>query len=191
MKRVLALLCLVWLWPHDPAAAQVYQLGNDGTLGVREGGGAVIWHDARIRKSAPPHIVPAAHAPVRAPTALLASAKRYHLDPVLLDALVRQESGWHLNAHSPKGAFGLTQLMPATALALGVDAHDPQANLDGGAHYLRLLLDHYGGDVARALAAYNAGYARVDHVGGVPAIAETQHYVRAILASWQTAAPRP
>ena len=72
--------------------------------------------------------------------------------------------------------------MPATALALRVDAHDPIANLDAGAHYLRLLLDHFGGDVVKALAAYNAGVARVERAGGIPPIHETQNYVTAILA---------
>ena len=110
------------------------------------------------------------------------AAVRYGLPPPLLAALVWQESHGRADAISPKGAVGLAQLMPATALALGVDAHDAEANLNGGAHYLRLLIDHYGGDLSRALAAYNAGYPRVDRAGGVPAIRETRNYVNAILA---------
>jgi soluble lytic murein transglycosylase-like protein len=78
--------------------------------------------------------------------------------------------------------MGLTQLMPATARALGVDPRDPVANLEGGARYLRLMLDRFGGDVVKALAAYNAGPERVERAGGVPAIRETREYVAAIMA---------
>ena len=109
-------------------------------------------------------------------------AARYSLSPALLEALVWQESRWHHDAVSPKGALGLTQLMPATARALGVDPRDPVANLDGGARYLRVLLDRFDGDVVKALAAYNAGPDRVERAGGIPAIRETQFYVAAIMA---------
>ena len=110
------------------------------------------------------------------------TAARYSLSPALLEALVWQESRWHNEAVSPKGAMGLTQLMPATAQALGVDPRDPVANLEGGARYLRLMLDRFGGDVVKALAAYNAGPERVERAGGVPAIRETRAYVAAIMA---------
>lgn len=109
------------------------------------------------------------------------AAARYHLSPDLLAALVWQESRWHPNAKSAKGAVGLAQLMPATARQLAVDPHDPDANLTGGARYLRQLLDRFDGDVERALAAYNAGPGRVDRAGGVPAIAETRSYVSTII----------
>ena len=72
--------------------------------------------------------------------------------------------------------------MPATARAMGVDPRDPAANLDGGARYLRIQLDTFGGDVEQALAAYNAGPGRVRAAGGVPRIAETKAYVAAIMA---------
>lgn len=93
-----------------------------------------------------------------------------------------QESRWREGAVSPVGARGLAQLMPGTARMLGVDAGDPAANLEGGARYLRAQLDTFGGDVEKALAAYNAGPGRVARAGGVPAIRETQDYVAAILA---------
>jgi len=76
----------------------------------------------------------------------------------------------------------LAQLMPATARQLGVDPQDPFASLEGGARYLRMQLDQFDGDVERALAAYNAGPARVQRAGGVPAIRETQMYVASIMA---------
>ncbi len=72
--------------------------------------------------------------------------------------------------------------MPGTARALGVDADDPRANLEGGARYLRMQLDAFDGDLEKALAAYNAGPARVIDAGGIPNIRETRNYVAAILA---------
>lgn len=107
---------------------------------------------------------------------------RYDVSAALLEALVWQESRWREGAVSPVGARGLAQLMPGTARMLGVDAGDPAANLEGGARYLRAQLDTFGGDVEKALAAYNAGPGRVARAGGVPAIRETQDYVAAILA---------
>ncbi len=85
-------------------------------------------------------------------------------------------------ARSGAGALGLTQLMPATARGLGVtDATDPRQALDGGAKYLRQQLDRFGGDVAKALAAYNAGPGAVQKFGGVPPFAETQQYVTKVM----------
>ena len=77
--------------------------------------------------------------------------------------------------------MGLAQLMPATARDLGVNPADPISNLNGGARYLRYLLDQFDGNVEKALAAYNAGPGRVRSAGGIPAIAETQNYVTSIV----------
>jgi len=83
---------------------------------------------------------------------------------------------------SKKGALGLMQLMPATVVGLNVeDPFDPKENVDAGARFLKQLLQRYGGDVALALGAYNAGPARVDAAGDVPAIPETMDYVNDIL----------
>ncbi len=109
-------------------------------------------------------------------------AEKYDISPALLEAVVWQESRWRTNALSPAGARGLAQLMPGTARQLGVNPDDPSANLEGGARYLRTQLDAFGGDLEKALAAYNAGPARVVRSGGVPAITETRLYVAAILA---------
>lgn len=106
---------------------------------------------------------------------------RFDLSPSLIEALVWQESRWRPNAVSPVGARGLAQLMPGTARYLGVDADDPYANLEGGARYLREQLDRFGGDLEKALAAYNAGPGRVERAGGIPRIRETQHYVASIM----------
>jgi soluble lytic murein transglycosylase-like protein len=108
-------------------------------------------------------------------------AVRYDLSPSLLEALVWQESRWNPRAVSPVGAKGLAQLMPGTARDMGVNPDDPLANLEGGARYLRLMLNMFGGDLEKALAAYNAGPARVAKANGIPRIRETQNYVSAIM----------
>jgi hypothetical protein len=102
------------------------------------------------------------------------------VDPNLFLRLVQQESGFNPNARSPVGAQGLAQLMPVTARELGVDPSDPMQNLAGGAKYFRQQMDRFQ-DPALALAAYNAGPSRVAKAGGIPNIAETQNYVRAIM----------
>lgn len=105
------------------------------------------------------------------------------VDPALYVQLVQQESRFNPNARSPVGARGLSQLMPDTARALGVNPDDPVQNLKGGARYFRQQLDRFGGDVTKALAAYNAGPGAVDQYGGVPPYKETQAYVDTILSS--------
>jgi soluble lytic murein transglycosylase-like protein len=110
-----------------------------------------------------------------------ASAAKYGVDPALLRGLIRAESNFNPSAGSSAGAQGLTQLMPGTAASLGVkDLHDPAQSIDGGAHYLRMQLDRFGGDVSKALAAYNAGPGAVQRFGGVPPYAETQAYVKRV-----------
>ena len=109
-------------------------------------------------------------------------AAKYDLSPALLEAVVWQESRWHAGARSHAGARGLAQLMPGTARQMGVNIDDPDSNLEGGARYLRMQLDAFGGDLEKALAAYNAGPARVRKAGGIPPIRETQAYVSAILS---------
>jgi hypothetical protein len=114
------------------------------------------------------------------------AAGRHAVPPELLRAVIRQESGGYPCAVSPVGAVGLMQLMPQTAEHLRVrDPADPRQSVDGGARYLRELLDRYGGDVERALGAYNAGPGAVDRHGGVPPYAETQGYVTNIM-NWLT-----
>jgi hypothetical protein len=119
--------------------------------------------------------------------ALVAEAARRHgLDPALVLAVVSVESGFRPDAVSPKGARGLMQLMPATAASLGVaDPLDPTANVDGGARHLRGLVARYGGDLQKALAAYNAGEGAVDQHGGVPPYSETRSYVSKVLGRYR------
>jgi soluble lytic murein transglycosylase-like protein len=109
----------------------------------------------------------------------------YHLDPDLVNSVIRAESGFNVRAVSPKGAQGLMQLMPHTASELGVqNVFDPQANVEGGTRYLRELLERYNFDLVKALAAYNAGPHRVEQFGGVPPYYETKAYVARIVRDY-------
>ncbi len=111
------------------------------------------------------------------------AAAAYGLAPELLSAVVQAESGGNPEAVSPAGAQGLMQLMPGTAAGLGVsNPFDPEQNVMGGAQYLRMQLDRFGGDTRKALAAYNAGPAAVQRYQGVPPFAETQAYVNRVLS---------
>jgi soluble lytic murein transglycosylase-like protein len=117
---------------------------------------------------------------------IFAAAERHQVNPELVAALVRAESAFDPRAVSHKGAGGLMQLMPATARRFGLseaERFDPERNLEAGTRYLRWLLDRFEGDVARALAAYNAGEGTVDRYGGVPPYRETRTYIRRIYST--------
>ena len=174
------------------AHAAVYEIDDHGGVHVRGAGGDVqtigVPSGNAASDASIPKVPDAAITPVNAPDVperwrplLTSVAARYRLSPDLLAALVWQESRWQPVARSPKGAVGLAQLMPGTARALAVDPNDPAANLEGGARYLRQMLDLFDGDIDRALAAYNAGPGRVIRAAGLPHIAETEAYVSAIM----------
>lgn len=182
------------VWMAVPARADVMEIGGDGAswiasaqavaspVGSSADGLIELSADYRVPMQA---IADSTRHAAAVPDAYAAKvrelARRFDLSPALIEALVWQESRWRANAISPVGARGLAQLMPATARELGVDAGDPFANLEGGARYLRAQLDRFGGDLEKALAAYNAGPARVERAGGVPDIRETKTYVAAIM----------
>jgi hypothetical protein len=112
-------------------------------------------------------------------------ANRYGVDASLVRAVMRYESGFNLHAVSPKGAQGLMQLMPGTASLMGVNnPFDAEQNIAGGVGYLRHCLDCFGHNVSMAVAAYNAGPGRVAKSRGVPAIPETQAFVKNVMGAY-------
>ena len=117
--------------------------------------------------------------------AISSLGQKYNLDPLLIHAVINQESGYQPKVVSKSGAMGMMQLMPATAKGLGVtNPYDPLQNMEGGIKYLKLQLERFGGNVALALAAYNAGPNAVSKFGGIPPYQETQQYVRNILTNY-------
>jgi soluble lytic murein transglycosylase-like protein len=157
----------------------------------------------------PPRVVSAASPdpePVAPPSGIDEVVRRiaaeHALSPQLIHSVIKVESNYNAHAISSKGALGLMQLIPATARRFGVDnAFNPVENIQGGARYLRYLLDLYSEDYPLALAAYNAGEGAVARYGGVPPFAETQNYLilvrrqlelaRKAVAAKTDAAPAP
>ena len=113
------------------------------------------------------------------------AAAKYGLDSRLVAAVAQAESSGNQNEVSEAGAVGVMQLMPDTAAALGVNPYDEKQNIEGGAHSLKQMLDTFGGDVKKAVAAYNAGPQAVKDYKGVPPYAETQNYVNKVLDLYQ------
>lgn len=107
---------------------------------------------------------------------------RHGVDPALVHAIVKVESDFNPYALSRKGAMGLMQLMPQTAVNMNVgNSFNPHDNIDGGVKYLRYLIDRYEGNLSLALAAYNSGETAVKRWGTIPPYRETQTYVQKIM----------
>ncbi len=111
-------------------------------------------------------------------------AIRHSINPHLVAALIHVESAFNARAVSPKGAYGLMQLLPETARRFGLnkkkDLFDPKKNLEAGVRYLEWLTTRFDGDAQKILAAYNAGEGAVQRFGGIPPYQETQNYVSKI-----------
>jgi len=165
----------------SPAAAQVLSIGDDGAVTTYSGPAIYTVEGTRSLLSQPA-AAPARAAPQEVSQAIQDASVRHAVSEPLVAAVAWQESRFNQAALSPKGAVGVMQLMPGTARALGVDAADLKANIDGGAAYLAQMLRRFEGDLPRALAAYNAGPEAVDRYGGVPPFAETRAYVKSVLS---------
>ena len=118
--------------------------------------------------------------------AVARAAEEHSLPPELIHSVIKVESNYDPFAVSGKGALGLMQLIPATARRFGVtDVFDPSDNIQGGAKYLKYLLELYHDDYALALAAYNAGEGAVARYGTVPPYTETRNYLQLVAAQWK------
>jgi len=146
-------------------------------------GNTRVWPQAWIPRSAPAgkmlYVNPQLEPLIQKYAAL------YRVDPSLIRAVMRHESGFNPGAVSPKGAQGLMQLMPGTAALMGVrNPFNPEENIAGGVGYLRFCLDRFQHNVPLAVAAYNAGPERVAKSGAVPAITETQLFVQNVMGTY-------
>lgn len=155
--------------------SQLPNFGLRGQLGDTAGGYGLTPTGNAAQITAPEELEPI----------IQAASQKYNVDPRLIKAIIKQESGFRPNLTSSAGAQGYMQLMPGTAKELGVtNVWDAQQNIDAGVRYFRQQLDRFGGDPRRALAAYNAGPGNVQKYGGIPPFKETQNYVKNILAMW-------
>lgn len=199
--RTTAALTLLATLAAPAARAEIALLTNGMTLKVDsrrgdgdtvfltlKGGGEIGLPLASVRGFVPDEVADeaaAADGPERLRALAAEAARRHGLDPDLIVAVAAVESGFDPRALSRKGAQGLMQLMPRTAASLGVaDAFDPAANLEGGARHLRSLVGRYGGNLPRALAAYNAGEKAVERHGGMPPYKETRDYVKKVMGRY-------
>ena len=193
VSRVLILAIV--LGCASPAAAQIYSWRDaDGKLVVSDtpkaGGGAQTTyevHGAASMKSTIP--LASSHRSAPYDASINEHARRQGVAPDLVRAVIQVESAFNPVAVSNKGAMGLMQLMPLTALELGVrNPFDPDQNIRGGVTYLKQLLTRYDQKVELALAAYNAGIGNVEKYGAVPPFKETRNYVNKIT---KAAPPQP
>ena len=184
-------LLLYTLLPPAAKADQIVVLldehGHKIYVNTGESTTRVDWMKRSFRPDAPADSL---RIPANIDQLVEQAASRHQMDPDLIRAVMRVESGFDPKAVSSKGAMGLMQLIPATAHRFGVvNPFDPKQNLEGGVNYLKYLMALFGGDLSLSLAAYNAGEHSVQHFGGIPAIPETQNYVRKVTSIYKGDAP--
>jgi soluble lytic murein transglycosylase-like protein len=207
MKTILnaAVLCMTLGWVALPARAQLsYVVDDDGKIiytndqsprarniasGKTSPDKPSASSDTKQNASEAHALNPLAPAQPVAPDVLhqlvTETAHKHNIDPALVSAVISTESNWNTAAISSKGALGLMQLVPQTALHFGVyNPFDPTQNVEAGVSYLSTLLERYNGDLPKALAAYNAGPSVVDRWGGVPNYRETRNYVQKVTTSY-------
>lgn len=181
----------------SPAAAQIYSWRDaDGQLVLSDkpkvdatGQTTYAVHGAAAVRATTPFNSTGKSAPFE--RSIVEHSRRQKVAADLVRAVIQVESAFNPVAVSTKGAMGLMQLMPATAVELGVaNPFDPDQNIRGGVQYLRRLLDRYNGNVELALAAYNAGMGNVEKYGDVPPFKETRNYVKKITGG-KAVAPAP
>lgn len=143
-----------------------------------------VWYPHRAFQARPASWNPAPNP--RLDYLIYKYSRQYSVDPSLIRAVMRHESGFNPQAVSPKGAQGLMQLMPGTAALMGVrNPFDPEQNIAGGVGYLRYCLDRFQYNVPLAVAAYNAGPAAVAKFASIPPYSETQQFVQNVLGTYQ------
>ena len=163
------------------AGAQVLEIGAGGAVSVYDAPSVFTSQGAAPIQVKPPAIARPGPARTAAPAAMTDAADAAALSPDLVEAVAWRESRGRPHLVSRAGAIGEMQLMPGTARSLGVDPRDTRQNYRGGAAYLSAMMRRYGGDLEKALAAYNAGPGAVDRYRGVPPFKETQAYVAAVM----------
>lgn len=192
-KTVASLAICSALTALSPAHADFFQR-DDGAQGIvltnlPASGGTRVLLETRhapiqLTTRSTPALRPSLRRKALAPL-VAAAAIKHDLPEELLLAVIEAESNFNPQAVSIKGAQGLMQIMPRTARDLGVvDAFDPEANIDGGARYLKAMLARFGNNLPLALAAYNAGPTAVQRSGTIPPYAETRRYVSGILSRY-------
>ncbi len=179
---VFAVVCAAGALYPEPGRAQVMEIGDDGGVTVYDGPTVFTAQGATPIVKAPAVSRARGRASQVSDRKVIGdAASSAQLSPALVAAVAWRESRMTAGVVSSAGAIGEMQLMPGTARGLGVDPRDTRQNYQGGAAYLRILMNHYDGDLVRTLAAYNAGPRAVDRYGGVPPYRETRAYVAAIM----------
>ncbi|HXO19629.1 MAG TPA: lytic transglycosylase domain-containing protein [Thermoanaerobaculia bacterium] len=196
---------LVILAGGEVVKAAAYETDGEQARVTLPSGGRLTLAIERVERVVDDEVVPAPPAPVAAAVAPAAlplafdasqpvpegpygdliyqAARRHSINPQIVSAVIRAESAGNPRALSAKGARGLMQLMPSTAGRFGVgkeQLYDPERNLEAGIQYLKTLFERFPNDLARVLAAYNAGEGTVDRYNGIPPYRETRDYVRRI-----------